>query len=530
MQTVHVLFGTESGNAEGLARRAADALKKATFSPVVIDMMDFPTDKLVELRQLLVITSTYGNGDPPSNAETLHAFLMKKSGPLPELSFSVCALGDTTYDRFAQCGKDFDKRLDELGAKRIAPRQDCDVDYDDPFDAWLAKAIDALRALALTATSDEAPVSAPTPSKPAHSESFGTRRNPIAARVTKNVNLNGVGSTKETRHVELAFDPAALKYELGDSIGVWPTNDPALVEELLRVLGIPASAEVDIGEAAMPIERALATKLDIVQPDARLVEKIYGDVSHAERKDLLVNRHVVDMLVEKRPVLGAAELAALLRPLAPRQYSIASSPSAHPGEVHLTVAVVRYELGGRARGGVASIQLADRAGVGSTLPIYAHASPKFRIAAPDEDMIMIGPGTGVAPFRAFLQERRAKGHRGRSWLFFGARNAATDFLYGDDFRAMVADGTLTKLSLAFSRDEARKVYVQHRMVEEERELFAWIERGAIIYVCGDAQHMAPDVHSALAGIVRRSRGTSEEKAREELDGWMESGRYRKDVY
>jgi sulfite reductase (NADPH) flavoprotein alpha-component len=352
----------------------------------------------------------------------------------------------------------------------------------------------------------------------------------VKARVTKNVNLNAPPSNKETRHIELTFEGAPLAYELGDSIGVWPTNDPKLVRDVLDALGLSGTERVRIAGEELSIEAALATKLDVVQLDARLVEHLYGAVSSAERKEILADHHVIDVLVSKRPTLGAHDLVSLLRPLSPRQYSIASSAKAHPGEVHLTVAVVRYDLRGRVRGGVASIQLADRAPEGTVLSVYLHTSPKFRLAAPHEDIVMIGPGTGVAPFRAFLEERRIQGAKGRSWLFFGARHRKTDFLYEQDFTTLEREGVLTKLDLAFSRDEAQKVYVQHRMAEQERELYEWLEAGAIVYVCGDAQHMAPDVHSTLAGVLRRQGNTSEAKAREQLDAWLESGRYRKDVY
>jgi sulfite reductase (NADPH) flavoprotein alpha-component len=533
MHPVYILFGTESGNAQGLAKRAGEAVAKAGLTPKVVDMMDFAGEKLVELRRLLVITSTYGNGDPPSNAEALHAYLMKKCPPLPDLVFSVCALGDTTYDRFAQCGKDFDRRLGELGATRIADRKDCDVDYDDAFDAWLEKALSALKALDSPAPGvvgeNVVIVVESIPPPPSH-DPAGTRRNPVMARVTKNINLHKPGGTKETRHVELTFVSEPLRYELGDSVGVWPTNDPALVREVLDVSGLAGSERVRVGADDLTIEAALSTKLDIVLPDVRLLEHAFGALTSERRKELLADHHVIDVLVSKRPRFGAADLVSLLRPLAPRQYSIASSPLEHPNEVHLTVAVVRYDLRGRARGGVASLQLADRAPEGTVLPVYLHTSPRFRLAPPDTDIIMIGPGTGVAPYRSFLEERRHHHGKGRAWLFFGARHRATDFLYESDFEAFEREGVLTRKDIAFSRDQDGKVYVQDRMREHEREIYEWLEGGAIVYVCGDASRMAPDVHSMLAGILHRQGGISDTAAREQLDAWLEAGRYRKDVY
>lgn len=546
---IHILFGTESGNAQGLAARAGEALTKAGLPNQVIDMMDFQGAKLVDVRRLLVITSTYGNGDPPSNAEVLHAFLMKKCGPLSALHFAVCALGDTTYDRFAQCGKDFDRRLEELGGKRVAPRQDCDVDYDDPFEEWLAKAIAGMKALADGAASetsaDASAVAAPAAPQPSEAskpiDPPGTRRNPVIARVARNVNLivsqpivregDAIDATlrKETRHIEI--EPVApFAYELGDSIGVWPTNDPTLVSDVLEAAKLSGAERVRVGADEVALRDALSTKLDVVQPDVRLLEKVYGALSSEERKVRLASEHVIDVLADVKAELSPAELVSLLRPLAPRQYSIASSPRAHGSAIHLTVAVVRYERKGRPRGGVASIQLADRAPVGAELPIYLHPSPKFRLAPPDTDVVMIGPGTGIAPFRSFLADRAVTKGKGRSWLFFGARHEATDFLYKDDLERFQRDGVLHALDLAFSRDQDHKIYVQHRMLERAKELWSWLEGGAVIYVCGDAQRMAVDVHAALARILEEQGGMSNVAARAKLEAWMDAGKYRKDVY
>jgi sulfite reductase (NADPH) flavoprotein alpha-component len=527
MHPVYVLFGTESGNAQGLAKRAGEALTQAGLTAKVVDMMDFAAKNLPELRRLLVITSTYGNGDPPSNAEELHGYLMRKCPELPDLAFSVCALGDTTYDRFAQCGKDFDRRLGELGARRLHDRQDCDVDYDPPFEAWLARVVPALVALDAVGAPSTAPATLP-PS--ARIDPPGTRRNPLLARVVVNRSLHAPGATKDTRHVELSFPAGALGYELGDSIGVWPSNDPALVAAVLHAAGADGSARVEVGSEALSLEQALSTRLEVVLPDVRLAERLFGPLSMPDRQALLGDRHVIDLLHERPTRLAPEELVSLLRPLAPRQYSIASSLRAHPGQAHLTVSVVRYELRGRRRSGVASGYLADRAAPGAEVPIYVHPNPSFRLAAPDVPILMIGPGTGIAPFRAFLEERRAIGAKGGAWLFFGSRNEKTDFLYGDELRGLVRDGTLTRLDLAFSRDQPEKIYVQHRMRERARELFRFVEEGATIYVCGDAHHMAVDVHDALVQILSEEGRVSREAARMRLEQLAAAGRYQKDVY
>lgn len=517
---IHVVFGTESNNCADLADRTARAMKDAGLEATAIDMGDFQNDKLVELGTLIVITSTYGNGDPPSNAESLHAYLMKKAPEVPNLRFAVCALGDRTYDRFCQCGRDFDRRLGELGGKRLIERQDCDVDYDKPWKEWLDKLIPALRESGSTA--------GPAVVMEHHEAERGTRRNPVPARVLKRARLCGEGSTKETIHVELVTD---LPYEPGDSLGVWPTNDPALVDAILEAASCDERAPVHLrgavhessrGTGNMALRDALLTHVDLAHVDARLLEAVGA---HA-----MEGAHVIDVIDAAQKPVTPQTLLEALRPLAPRQYSIASSRAAHPGEAHFTIDVVRYQLRNRARGGVASTQFADRLAIGEEIPVYLHPAPHFRLPADDVPIIMIGPGTGVAPFRAFLEERAARGARGESWLFFGARNAAVDFLYGDELRAFHERGVLARYDCAFSRDQAERVYVQHRMRENAKTIFEWIERGAVLYVCGDAKHMAPDVHLALIEIVAQQAAIARETAAFRIEKLIEENRYRRDTY
>lgn len=533
MEPIHILFGTESNNCADLADRTGSALKKAGLSASVVDMGDFTSDKLAQLRTVLVITSTYGNGDPPSNAEALHAYVMKKAPELPHLRFAVLALGDKTYDRFCQCGKDFDRRLGELGARRLLDRQECDVDYDKPFKPWLERVIVALKALEAEAPSGE-PATAPVlaVAEP-HEAKPGTRRNPVLAQVLRVGRLCGVGSTKETLHVELSLAGTGLHYEPGDSLGVWPTNDPALVEEILAAASCDGDAKVALrgvvhessrGAGATSLRQALATHVELAHVDARLLEATGAPA------DAVAGGHVLDVLLAAERPITAQQLVDALRPIAPRQYSIASSLRAHPGEAHFTVDVVRYDLRGRPRNGVASSWFADRAAPSATLPVYLHEAPHFRLPGDDVPIVMIGPGTGVAPFRAFLEERAARGARGRAWLFFGARNRATDFLYGDELEALRERGTLTRLDCAFSRDQAARVYVQHRMREQGQELHRWIEEGAVVYVCGDAKRMAPDVHQALAEILSEHGKIPVEAALGRLGAMVDQGRYLRDVY
>jgi sulfite reductase (NADPH) flavoprotein alpha-component len=534
---VYVVFGTESGNAQGLAGRAGEALEKAGVPNRVVDMLDFEPESLASVELLMVITSTYGNGDPPSNAEALHAYLMKKAPPLPNLSFCVFGLGDTTYDRFAQCGKDFDAKLGGLGGKRLLERADTDVDYEDNFEAWLAKAVPVVAAAA--ASSSKADVrpevdgsAAVPPPKPSArgQEAPGTRRNPVRARVLANTNLNLAGSTKATHHLSLDVSALPSGYVVGDSIGIWPQNDPELVSAILTLTKLEPSATVTLADKEISLGEALVKKLEIQAPDARLVERAHPNVSSEERQRLLHGEHVIDLLRKDTKPWTPSELVRHLRPMAPRLYSIASSPKAHPGEVHLLVDILRYEIGGEARLGVTSRQVVDRAAVGSELDIYLHPTSSFRLCEPERPIIMIGPGTGVAPFRAFLQERRAQKATGKSWLFFGVRQRATDFLYEADWQGFQKENVLTRIDVAFSRDQAEKIYVQHLMQEHEAELYEWIQNGAAIYVCGEAHQMAPDVEAMLLGILGRQGKLDFAAARQALDKLADQKRYQKDVY
>lgn len=532
MRNVTVFYGTESGNAQGLAERAGDALKERGFDATVVDMQNVDVASLPSLGCLLVITSTYGNGDPPSNAEVLHAHLMKKCGPLPNLVFSVCALGDTTYERFAQCGKDFDRRLEELGGKRFAPRVDCDADYEVAFDGWFARVVAELEAMQGTAAGaalEAAPVAVATV-EAAPPAPRGTKRNPAVCKVIVNRPMSGPGASRKVHHLVLDTQDFPDGFTPGDSIGVLAPNAPALVEELLATLHLDGAATVDGGS----LRDALTHQHELQELDVRWIELVHQKTGTASltpeaRAALTHTHHVIDLARQLGDArVAPAELLKCLRPLQPRLYSVASSPTAHPGEVHLMVGIVEYELHGTARAGVASRWIASDLQEGQEVRAFVQRAPSFRVAPRSEDMIMIGPGTGVAPYRGFLEERRREKGRGRAWLFFGARNEATDFYYREDWEALQREGLLDKLSLAFSRDQAEKVYVQHRMREERAELLDWLRDGAYFYVCGDAKHMAKDVHQALLDVLTQDQ--SPEEAASELAHMEREGRYLKDVY
>lgn len=537
-----VLYGSQSGNGARVADQArAQAVAKG-FRVRVKAMDEYRASDLKSERNVLVIVSTHGEGEAPDTAKELYEFLHgRKAARLDETRYSVLALGDVSYEHFCKTGREFDERLQALGAQRIHPRVDCDVDYDDAAGAW----IEAV----LTALANDRPrfaVSAPraVAAPPTNVSALYSRKNPFPATVVANIDLSGHGAGKEVRHVELSLEGSALGYEPGDALGILPSNDPGVADALIDVLGLDPAARVVVGNEETTLHDALAQRLEITTLTRPLVEK-YAVLADAQplrallasdrRDDLrtyLRERQLVD-LVDEFPVRGlrAAEFTEMLRKLPPRLYSIASSHKQHADEVHATVAAVRYESRGRPRKGVASTLVAERVAEGDALPIYIEVNKNFKLPGdPATPIIMVGPGTGVAPFRAFIEERQAIGATGRNWLFFGDRRFTTDFLYQREWQRWLKDGVLTRMDVAFSRDQAEKVYVQHRMRERARDLYAWLQEGAHFYVCGDAEHMARDVHQALAEIVAAQGGLAPERAAEYLQSLQRTKRYQRDVY
>lgn len=537
-----VLFGSQTGTAEKLAKRIAKEAGQRGFTPTVHDLAKYPPAQLSAETAVLLVTSTYGDGEPPDNAKAFWEALRADAAPRLEMTrFSLCALGDSNYPRFCQFGRDVDARLEALGARRVLPRQDCDVEFDQPFATWLGAALSALQDDGGTAAP---PSLLPPPSASESAEEGWSKTNPYPARLRTNRRLSGAGSAKDVRHFELALGDSGLAYEAGDALGVWPANCPDLVAAVLAAGGWD-------GEEAVPgrngtesslrmallrdyelgrIPNALLAHFAQASGDAALRQLVEPSANGALQK-FLYGRDVLDLLQGHPGVrLKAAEFVALLRKAQPRLYSISSSPKAHPGEVHLTVSALRYEAGGRGRKGVASCFLADRCAADTPVPVFVHANAAFRPPAGDVPLVMIGPGTGIAPFRAFLEDRAATGATGRNWLFFGDQTAAQDYLYREEIEGFVRDGRLARLDLAWSRDQAEKVYVQHRMLAAADELWRWLEEGAAVYVCGDASRMAKDVDAALHQVIERAGGKSPEAAREYVKAMQAARRYQRDVY
>jgi sulfite reductase (NADPH) flavoprotein alpha-component len=531
-----VLYGTESGNAENLADRAVKDAKKKGFKAVMKNMADISPSDLAKEENLLVIVSTWGDGDAPETAVAFHKEFMAADLKLDGVKFSVCGLGDTSYEKFCEIGKQFDARLEQLGGKRVAPRADCDVDYEDTFTGWFAV---AMTALAPTSTVVSAPVATV-----AVSEEFG-KKNPFPSEVIDNVLLNGEGSAKETIHVELSLEGSGLSYEPGDALAVQPTNCPNMVKDILAAAKLQGTEEIEVkGTGKKLLADALREDFDITALSKAVLKKLATVTSSAKLDSLLAEdaneqlrayiegREIVDALLDFAPDgIPADALAGLFRKLPVRLYSIASSPLAHPDEVHLTVAAVRYETHGRSRKGVCSTYLSDVAKTGSSVPVFVQPNKNFRLPADGgTPIIMVGPGTGVAPFRSFVEHRAALGSTGKNWLFFGDQRYTYDFLYQLEWQDFLKDGQLTKLDLAFSRDQPEKVYVQDKMLEKGAELYAWLEEGAHFYVCGDASRMAADVHEALISIVQNFGAKSREDAEAYVEELKKSKRYQRDVY
>ncbi|HCQ33204.1 MAG TPA: sulfite reductase subunit alpha [Verrucomicrobiales bacterium] len=532
---VTILVGSQTGNAEGCAKKMAKELNGGRFETEVVDMGQYDSGRLAGEKNLLIITSTYGDGEPPDNAADLYEFIHSDKAPeMKGVRYSVLSLGDTEYPDFCKCGIDFDNRLEALGAERFYERVDCDVDYDEPFAAWRKGIVESLGGAQLATT----PAAVEEEVVP-----YG-KKNPFPSPILRNYNLNGAGAEKETHHVELSLEGSGMEYVVGDALGVCPVNPEEQVDEILNSLPFNTNEEVPLpggGEASL--REALTTSYDIRSLTPKLLQAwqersgspfLRSVVETQDRKvmnEFCWGRELIDLVTEyPADFSDGEEFLTVLKKLQPRLYSISSSPNAHPGEVHLTIAIVRYHSHGRQRGGVCSTFLADRS-EGLQPGSFVHHNKAFRLVEDDNaPIIMVGPGTGVAPFRAFLEERRVRGATGKNWLLFGNPYRKTDFLYEEEFIQMQKEGVLSRLDLAFSRDQEQKIYVQHRMEEEGALMWEWLEGGACFYVCGDASRMAKDVDASLHRVVEKHGGKSEDEARDYVKAMKKERRYQRDVY
>lgn len=540
-----ILFGTESGNSEALAEEAKIKATSLGFQPRVLDMADCQPESLSSVENLLVIVSTWGDGEPPDRAAPFHKALMGDSAPaLKSLRYSVLALGDTSYSKFCQTGKDFDQRLDQLGARRFHPRADCDVDYEDGFNKWLNGALEELGSL----VKPDAPVAGmevSVDSSPAQPFISYGKKHPFPSTLKERILLNGRGSAKETIHLEFSLAGSGMTYEPGDALAVIPANNKRFIDAVIEAGHFDPEEKVPLADGSeAPLYQALVKQYDITCLTKNVLRKYNHFAQSSRIEELLVpekaeelktylhGREIVDMLADF-PVKGLSgrDFSSILRKMPPRLYSISSSLKAHPDEVHLTVAVVRYRSHDRDREGVCSSFLCDRVGVGETVPIYTHRNSNFKLPATgDTPIIMVGPGTGIAPFRSFVEERAALGSKGPNWLIFGDQKYTYDFLYQLEWQKYLKDGVLNRLDLAFSRDQPEKIYVQDRMREQGKLLYSWLEEGAHLYVCGDAYRMAADVNDALIDVVQKQGQLKREQALEYVQKLQKEKRYQRDVY
>lgn len=540
-RAITLLYGSETGNAQGLAEIFEERLSNIGHNVTLKAMDEFKSKNLKNVEDLFIITSTQGEGDPPDNAAELHEFIHGRKAPkLEGVRFSVLALGDQTYEFFCQTGKDFDKKLEELGAERLYERVDCDVDYEEDAEKWMANVINTIDS-APEGTQSEQVVSESIKSA---KEKKYSKANPYQAEVLENINLNGRGSNKETRHIEFLLDNFGEEYEVGDCLVVLPQNDPALVELLMSTLGWDPGDQIQISEDGdtISLEEALTSYFEITKLTRPLLQNAaaYFDNEALEDKvqdsewiqNYIEGRDFIDLLNDFPPEeLEPEDLYQILRKLPPREYSISSSYQSLPDEVHITVGAVRYNTHGRDRSGVCSVQFAERIQPGDTVPIYLKRNPNFKFPKNgDTPVIMIGPGTGIAPFRAHMQEREEYGYKGNTWLFFGDQHFTTDFLYQTEWQEWLKDGFLEKMNVAFSRDTDQKVYVQHRIAEHSKEFNEWLEKGASIYICGNEKNMAKDVHQAIRNVLVKEQNLTEEDAESYLKQMKKDKRYQRDVY
>ncbi len=536
-----ILYGSRTGNGEGLAKKALRLAEERGLNAVLKNMETFKIRDLQTEKNVLVIVSTHGDGVPPFSAQELHEYIYGKRAPkLATTNFAVLALGDSSYFQFCKTGKDFDEQLEKLGANRVAPILTCDLDFEEPAEVWFNSTL-AIFAEKLGTSANAGAVQSNTSAGIGSEVVKYSKKNPFKAPIFDRVSLHGKADERQTIHLELATDDAGLSYEPGDSAAIIPLNTKKIIEEVLQATGLDAQEEVTLNGINKTLYSALRRDLELSKITTDVVKRFLELAPNAELqkqiddpakfKDYLYGRDVVDLFHENPTKISAAELVKLLRPIQPRSYSISSSPAACPGELHLTVSVVNYEKSGRNKRGACSNYLSEIALDEEHVPIFIESNPNFRLPQNEETpIVMIGAGTGIAPYRAFIQHRELSEKRGKSWLFFGNRNFETEFLYQAEWHNFLKSGALSKMNVAFSRDGEKKEYVQHRLIENSAELFKWLEEGAHFYICGDMNNMAGDVQKALLKIIEKEGSLNREKAEEYITKLQREKRLQLDVY
>lgn len=534
-----ILFASQTGNAKGVASKLKAAAEQLGLNVNLQDIASYKTNALAKEQHLVIVTSTYGEGEPPESAVSFHKFLFgKKASALPQLNFAVLGLGDSSYEFFCQTAVDFDTQLTKLGANRIQAPALLDVDYDTGAATWQTEVLAKFQPL-LQSTSQAASVVSSVADS-AHGSAFN-KQQPFVAELSVNQKITGRTSTKDVRHIEISLANSGLTYQPGDALGVYFQNDPAVVQAILTATGIAPTSVVSLDATGeVTIERALLDSLELTQSYPSFLEKYASSTGNSElqkiaadkttAREFLATRQTLDVILQYPGSLTAQQLADSLRKQQPRLYSIASSQAEVGEEVHLTVGVVRYDAFGASHLGGASGYLAERLAEGDNVRVFVEHNDNFRLPDHDTPVIMVGPGTGIAPFRAFLQERDNAGATGQNWLFFGNPHFTQDFLYQVELQDYLKRGVLAKLDVAFSRDQAQKVYVQDKLLAKGAEVWNWLQQGAHFYICGDGSKMARDVHEALVQIAVNHGGLSADDAAEYFEQLRESKRYQKDVY
>ncbi len=538
-QSLTIVYGSQTGNAKALAQSLSQSAQSKGFTAELISAADYKVQRLKKETHLIVIVSTHGEGEPPEDAEALHQFIFGKKAPkLDTLNFAVLGLGDSSYEFFCQTGKDFDTQLEKLGAKRLFDRVDLDVDYETQANQWSTDILERLEPELKNAQQGQVPQANVIPLTPRNAYS---KTQPYTAKLIAAQKITGRDSNKDVRHIEIDLEGSGIHYQPGDSLGVWFSNDEQLVAQLLSALGIDPQSEVQFDDNAISIREALINHYELTQLHPGFVTTYAELTGNDELTELaqdkaalrayIDERQVIDVVLQNPAKLDATQFITALRKLTPRLYSIASSQQEVEEEVHLTVGVVGYEAFGQDHLGGASGFLGRRLQEDDSVRVYIEPNNNFRL--PEDDsvpVIMIGPGTGIAPFRAFLQHRDNNGADGKNWLFFGNPHFAQDFLYQTELLDFKKRGVLTRLDVAFSRDQAQKVYVQDRLLENAQAVYQWLQDGAHIYICGDGNKMAKDVHLALLQIVKSQGQLDDEQAEQYLTDLRTNKRLQKDVY